>query len=814
MAFSVRQIFLDPRARAHYYAHMSALPTPDPAPSSRQDRVEVSQRIPLSSGFFLATEGELCVLSRSTVFGTVPLYHFTRDDAAGRYLAMVDLVRHHGLQATEVADAFSVHRATLHRMLNRFEEGGVRGLIPGKGRRMPTKIKDAVARRLVELKKQGASNREVAQRLGVSLRGVEHAVKRLVATGLKQQQTEQDEQHPLPTEALEEEVSEGVTEPATPGGVHGPESGAEQGGASSESMSGEADKASSPELTSSSVDLDPLNRQGDRLMAQLGLLYDAAPMFAPGVVPRAGVLLAVPVLIASGIFDIAPRVYGNIGPAFYGLRTSVLAFVLLALLRIKRPENLKGVAPKNLGRVLGLDRAPEMKTLRRKLRRLAAQGRALEFMRLLAQARAKGHGDDLAYLYIDGHVRVYSGQEKISKAYVMQRRLAMPGTTDYWVNDKNGQPLVVITAEANEGMTKMLLPVLKEIRAVIGSRRVTIVFDRGGWSPKLFKSLIDDNWDILTYRKGKTRRIPRGAFTEHKAVIEGRDVTYQLAERRVKLLGGKLKMRQVTMLGEDGYQTNILTNKDGVPRAEVAYYMFNRWRQENYFKYMEAEFALDALAEYGTEEAEPDRMVPNPKRKSIDKELKKARLVVAEFERKLGVAASENKEGKRRTVRGLKIATGGAIGKPLREAREKVQLIVERRKSIPTRVSISEALNEPPVRLRTESKRLTDTFKMVAYQAETTLVSLLQPHYARAEDEGRKLIVSALHSAAELKVSDGELRVRLEAQSSPHRTRAIAAVCRELNKIGACFPGTNLRLIYEVDGAEVSQRRRGVGQEV
>src|SRR3990167_11083813 len=99
-----------------------------------------------------------------------------------------------------------------------------------------------------------------------------------------------------------------------------------------------------------------------------------------------------------------------------------------------------------------------MKTLRKKLRRLAAQGKSLEFMRLLAHARAKGHGDDLAYLYIDGHVRVYSGQEKISKAYVMQRRLAMPGTTDYWLNDQRGQPLLVITAEANEGLSKMLKP--------------------------------------------------------------------------------------------------------------------------------------------------------------------------------------------------------------------------------------------------------------------------------------------------------------------------------------------------------------------
>lgn len=763
-----------------------------------------------NSPFALVDNGDVAVV----FWGTVPLYQFRKDDQHGRYVAVVELIQFHGLRAARVAEAFGLGIQTIYRLLKRYKKGGVGALLGGTGRRMPTKVRGAKASQLLELRKRGVSYRDAARRIGVSLTGAYAATLRLSPT--KQIERPTPLQDAAERSREDEAGSESGDSPPPPIGDSEPLDQSSHELQRSLAVATESGTDASADVSdlpmdddpvgpSVSVDTDPLDRQGDRLMAQLGLLEDAAPMFAQGVVPRAGVLLAVPVLIASGIFDIAPRVYGSIGPAFYGLRTSVLAFLLLALLRIKRPEDLKGVAPKSLGRIIGLDRAPEMKTLRGKLRRLAAQGNALEFMRLLARTRTKEQGNDLAYLYIDGHVRVYNGKEKISKAYVMQRRLAMPGTTDYWVNDKNGQPLLVITAEANEGMTKMLLSVLKEIRAVIGDRRVTIVFDRGGWSPKLFKTLIDDNWDILTYRKGKTWRVPRGAFTEHKATIEGREVNYQLAEKRVKLLGGKLKLRQITMLGEDGYQTNILTNKDGVPRTEVAYYMFNRWRQENYFKYMKAEFALDSLAEYGTEEADPNRMVPNPKRKTIDKELKEARLVVAEFERKLGVAASKNKEGKRRTVRGFKIANGRAIGKPLREARERVQSTLERRKSIPTRVAISEALKEPPVRLRTETKRLTNTFKMVAYQAETALVNLLRPHYARADDEGRKLIAKALQSAATLKVSDGELRVRLEAQSSPHRTRAVAALCRELNKIGASFPGTHLRLVYEVDGAEVSQ---------
>lgn len=762
-------------------------------------------RVRIDGGpFAVVSQGDLFVV----FWGTVPLYSFRDNDRLGRYVAAVDLVRFHELPVRSVAKAIGVNERTIFRLLKRFEAGGVDSLLGRKGCRKPTKILDAQARQLLELKRQGASHRDAARRLGVSPSGVASALRRLGWT---------EPQHQRGTPAQETVSGSGRATSAVSDGERGAVPvpavatdlaraeyrAAKEIGPVTESLPVKVTEPSQ----AASTDLDPTNRSGDRLMARLGLLDDAAPMFSPGVVPRAGVLLAVPLLVSSGIFGIASKVYGSIGPAFYGLRTSVLAFLAMALVRIKRAENLKEVAPVDLGRVLGLDRAPEMKTLRGKLQELAAREKGLEFMRLLAQERVERHPGDLAYLYIDGHVRVYSGDVKLPKTYVMQRRMAMPGTSDYWVNDQRGQPLLVITAEANEGMTKMLQPVLNDVRTVIRDRRVTVVFDRGGWSPKLFKSLIVDQWDILTYRKGKTKKVSRGAFQEHSGTIDGRKVKYMLAEKSVRFLGGRLKLRQITVLGEDGYQTNILASKEGVLPVELVCRMFDRWRQENYLKYMKEEFALDALVEYGHEAADPNRMVPNPKRKAIDKELNAARADLATLEREYGAAAFDNKEEKRRTIRGFKIANGGAIGKPLREAREKVQSLVERRESIPTRVTVSEALKDKPVRLRTETKRLSDTFKMIAYQTETALLDLLRPHYLRTEDEGRTLVASALQSAAELKLNDGELCVRLAAQSSPHRTRAVHAVCGELNKVGACFPGTNLRLRFEVAGADVPQRR-------
>jgi hypothetical protein len=137
----------------------------------------------------------------------------------------------------------------------------------------------------------------------------------------------------------------------------------------------------------------------DRLLAALGLLDDALPLFAAAQnLPRAGVLLAIPALVASGLLSAAEKIYGSLRPSFYGLRTTLVAYVLLALLRIPRPEALKEYPAGELGRVVGLDRMPEVKTLRRKLARLAAGKGSFQLGQEIARQRIRKHGHVLGFL--------------------------------------------------------------------------------------------------------------------------------------------------------------------------------------------------------------------------------------------------------------------------------------------------------------------------------------------------------------------------------------------------------------------------------
>ena len=548
-----------------------------------------------------------------------------------------------------------------------------------------------------------------------------------------------------------------------------------------------------------SADVDPRSRNVDRLMARLGLLEDAVPLFGNcDSLPGVGVLLAVPALVQSGVITSAQEVYGSLGAAFYGIRNVLMSLLFMALLRVKTPESLRHGSPTKLGWLLGLDRAPEARTLRCKVKKLGRRKKSEEFMRVLTRRRVKAQSEAMGFLYVDGHVRVYSGKHKISKAHATRLRLSVPATVDHWVNDERGDPVFVVTATPTASLAKELPAILAEMRQQLGDRRVTVAFDRGGWSPKLFQWMLANGFDVLTYRKGKFSAVPRRLFQEHNAVLDGRKVKYQLAERKAHLLGGKLTLREVVRLTDTGHQTSVVTSREDLATVVVAYRMFERWRQENFLKYMGEEYALNALVTYGVEPVAPDQMVVNPARRRTDKEVREAKTVVSDLERQYGAAAADNEEGQRPTMRGFKIANKD-IGKALRDAREHVRLLKERRRRLPAHIPAKKAgKGQPVVRLCPEEKRIVDALKMVAFQAETDLFRMLGPHYARNQDEGRKVIAAAFRSSGTLQVRDDELVVTLEPAASPNQTRALAHLCEELTASETRFPGSSLRISYAI----------------
>ncbi len=230
--------------------------------------------------------------------------------------------------------------------------------------------------------------------------------------------------------------------------------------------------------------------------------------------PRAGVLLAVPLLVRHGLIEAFVKVYGSLHPSFYGLRTIVVTLFLGALLRIKRPEHLKEYRPAGPGSDPGAGPGAGSQDGAAEVHASGGDGNAAkQLMEELARRRIAEDEERVAFLYLDGHVREYHGKFPLFEAKKAQRQVVTPAATDTWVHDADGEPLLVVTSEVNAKLTQVLEPILADVRRLVGDeRRMTVIFDRGGFSPKLFARLIAAGFDVITYRKGKVRKLAAGRF--------------------------------------------------------------------------------------------------------------------------------------------------------------------------------------------------------------------------------------------------------------------------------------------------------------
>jgi transposase-like protein len=201
--------------------------------------------------------------------------------------------------------------------------------------------------------------------------------------------------------------------------------------------------------------------------------------------------------------------------------------------------------------------------------------------------------------------------------------------------------------------------------------------------------------------------------------------------------------------------------------------------------------------DYRIEPEDPTRTIPNPERRALDKQIRSARTELARIEQEFGAAAADNTEQHRPSMRGFKIAHG-SLGKKLRAARARLARLIAQRRELPQRVEIRDLSAGAVVKLASERKHLTDLIKMVAYQAESDLLALLRPHYARAEQEGRTLLHEIFGAAGDIRVSDTELHITLAPLSSPHRTRAAQALSDILDQTATIFPGSHLRMRFAV----------------
>lgn len=518
-----------------------------------------------------------------------------------------------------------------------------------------------------------------------------------------------------------------------------------------------------------------------------------------------------PALLAQGLMDYQQH-YQPIENVYYDLDTTILFLSFMYLCRIHNPEQLRHISPGEFGKLLGLDRIPEARCLRVRIKQIIGQNKSEQWGMTQANKWVKAEGTTI--FYVDGHPKVYCGdQANLGKKHISRMKLCMPAIMEFWVNNHHGMPYFVVTGEVNEKLGEMLsdqiIPKLKDQVALAVSEqelrddperpRFTLTFDREGYSPKAFKNYWEkDRIAVLTYNKNVKDKWPESEFNQYTIPIDDNDVKMELAEREIELEG--MKMREVRKKSEGSHQTSILTTNRKLNITWIAIYMFARWCQENFFKYLRQEYDIDRMMYYLVKQINEGVMVVNPIYSKLTQRIKKIREKISRRQALLFVLKEQN-------VNTALETTPQYIKKQINQISEINQLkaeeqkLLELRKQQPYKIEVKNmSEDEKYTKLDMEGKLFQNIIKMICYRAETTVAVLLNNEIYTKQEEVRLLVKSIIKTKGDIlpDYQQKTLTVKLYTQSSPRNNRAVEKLCELLTDSETIYPGTELRLIYKL----------------
>ncbi len=406
---------------------------------------------------------------------------------------------------------------------------------------------------------------------------------------------------------------------------------------------------------------------------------------------------------------------------------------------------------------------------------------------------------------MDGHFIPYFGQHVVRQGYFTVRRLAMKGHQAYYANDPRGRPFCFLLTPAADHLTAVIPTLLAQVKALVGARWVdwglTLCFDRGGFSAALFQALDERKVYWLTWLEtGQTLRqviahLPEEGFQLSLIRLQRSKVLVKLSELGVYVPGYGWARAVIILDRKTGTRHALITNDKQRPAAELVRLLLLRWGQENFFKRMRAEKALDYTPGYSFAPAATAPQVDNPQLKVLRAQKNALKAEIARCQGALGgrllrrkratISLDTYKEQQTQLVRRLA------------SLEHELQRLSAELQALPKKVPLNQTLPAPLEQCNFERKRFVDELKLVAYHVEEQLWAILTQHYTGKDS--RTVLHQILHRGATLQLVDETLYVRLKPFDRPAVQRAAAALCAALNaKTPRTLDQFRFRVVYAV----------------
>jgi len=262
--------------------------------------------------------------------------------------------------------------------------------------------------------------------------------------------------------------------------------------------------------------------------------------------------------------------------------------------------------------------------------------------------------------YLDPHTKHYTGMQRVLKGWCASIRWADKVMHGDFIHTAQGHPIYFEWVDNYDDLRVRFRPLIERMRATLGldendplapPRTLTIVVDRGIYSNELFSLVAaDPGLHLITWEKGYTP----GLWDETRATTRFGVERPRNNSRDVRLYQFSIidqpwthnpAMRQliVRATNAEGKVAQIAVLTDDLERSakEIVWLIFNRWIQENDFKYIDKHMGMKQITSYKSIDYNElrdnlvDRQVPNELYVQKTKEgrqitRRKARLLLAE----------------------------------------------------------------------------------------------------------------------------------------------------------------------------------------
>ena len=248
--------------------------------------------------------------------------------------------------------------------------------------------------------------------------------------------------------------------------------------------------------------------------------------------------------------------------------------------------------------------------------------------------------DDDNDLYYDPHTTHYTGTQNILKGWCASIRWADKLINSDYIHTAQGHPIYFECTDNFDDLRSRFLPLIGRLRACLqwsAGRVLTLVVDRGIYSNDVFNQVLaDPNIHFITWEKGyqAEKDTPweilsaqhraagtHGAHTFNRQRNNARDHRTYHFEYVHRPWAKNPAIRQIivraTNPNGNTIQLSVLTDDTRRPVHAIVRLMFNRWIQENDFKYLNKHFGINQLTSYRSTPDEQlrdqltDRQVPN-----------------------------------------------------------------------------------------------------------------------------------------------------------------------------------------------------------